>query len=140
MVDLIHRVKVFVFRHSSEQPSYLLLRSAQGLEGVWGPLHGPLPFGEQLESAIRREVMDGVGISRPLGILDLQMPSRWDLGDEQVIEWTYGFHVEEEVDAKRVVSRWAEYRWAEFHEAYPRLELEPDRGALMRLHGILRGE
>ena len=92
MTELLHRIKVFVYRLQGTDPDYLLLRHA-GFEGLWGPIQGPIGFGEKLESAIRREVMDEIGIRRPMDLIDLQMPSRWLLGDEEVIEWTFGFRV-----------------------------------------------
>ena len=92
MSELLHRIKVFVFRFQEAKPDYLLLRGG-GTESFWGPIQGPIGFGEKLESAIRREVMDDVGIHRPLDLIDLQMPARWVLGDEEVIEWTFGFQV-----------------------------------------------
>ena len=137
MVELLHRIKVFVYRFERAEPNYLLLRGA-GLESFWGPIQGPIGFGEKLESAIRREVMDDVGITRPVDLIDLQMPSRWLVGDEEVIEWAFGFRTPQELDRLRLGPRWADFRWAEFPAAYPSLELESDRAAIMRLHTLLR--
>jgi len=137
MVELLHRIKVFVYRFEGAEPNYLLLRGT-GLESFWGPIQGPIGFGEKLESAIRREVMDDVGITRPVDLIDLQMPSRWLVGDEEVIEWAFGFRTPQELDRLRLGPRWADFRWAEFPAAYPSLELESDRAAIMRLHTLLR--
>lgn len=138
MTELSHRVRIFVYRVAEGQPHYLLLRSAQGIESFWTPVHGPIGFGEKLEVAIRREVRDDTGIGRPSQLIDLQMPARWLVGDEEVIEWNYGFQaaprpLEVHIDNER----WAEHRWAPFPEAYPSLELENDRAAIMRLHALL---
>jgi hypothetical protein len=65
MSELIHRIKVFVFQQAGPEPHYLLLRSAQGIEGWGGPVHGTLGFGEKLETAIEREVLDDTGILQP---------------------------------------------------------------------------
>lgn len=138
MSELSHRVRVFVYRYEERRPRYLLLRSGQGIESFWTPLHGPIGFGEKLESAIRREVADDTGLGRPLDLIDLQMPSRWVVGDEQVIEWNFGFQaIPEAEDLRLDTQRWVDFRWAEFPEAYPRLELEFDRAAIMRLHTML---
>jgi hypothetical protein len=107
MSDLLHRIRVFVFRYEERRPHYLLLRSAQGIEGFWTPIHGPIGFGEKLETAIRREVMDDVGIAKPAELIDLQMPSRWLVGDEEVIEWNFGFHAGPRDGALRLDTRWA---------------------------------
>jgi hypothetical protein len=37
--------------------------------------------------------MDDVGVPRPLDLIDLQMPGRWLVGDEEIIEWTFGFRM-----------------------------------------------
>ena len=138
MPELLHRIRVFVYRFDTGLPHYLLLRSAQGLESFWTPIHGPLGFGEKLESAIRREVMDDTGFGRPAELIDLQLPSRWLVGDEEVIEWSYGFRTANPGKAPRIdTKRWTDFRWVPFASAYPALELETDRAALMRLHAML---
>ena len=137
MGEVSHRVRVFVYRYEEREPHYLLLRSAQGIEGLWTPVHGPIGFGEQLESAIRREVMDDIGLTRPEALIDLRMPSRWVVGDEEIVEWNFGFHTLPPADVQLDRDRWAAHRWAAFPDAYPKLELEFDRAAIMRLHTML---
>ena len=138
MYDLSHRIRVFVYRFVEGLPRYLLLRSSQGIESFWTPIHGPIGFGEKLESAIRREVMDDTGLGRPAELIDLQMPSRWLLGDEEIIEWNFGFRALPTRDDLEIDSqRWAEFRWVHFAQAYPSLELEYDRAAITRLHALL---
>lgn len=131
---LLHRIKIFVYRLGEPSPDYLLLKSAQGHEALWGPLHGNLGFGEKLEGAIRRRVREDTGLVPPAQLIDLEMPARWVLGDEQVIEWMFGFQAHGDPDPARLKRAWAAHRWATFEEAYPTLGLDPDRAAIMRLH------
>ena len=138
MSDLLHRVKVFVFQMIGPEPRYLLLKGSQGIESFWGPVQGNIGFGEKLESAIQREVMDDTGILRPLDLIDLQMPSRLILGDEEIIEWSFGFKSVPTQAELRLDKRWAEFRWAQFSQGYPLLEFDSDRAAIMRLHTLLR--
>ncbi|MEZ6017573.1 MAG: NUDIX domain-containing protein [Planctomycetota bacterium] len=134
MGNLLHRIKIFVYRLGEPGPDYLLLKSAQGIESLWGPLHGDLGFGEKLEGAIRRRVMEDTGLAPPAQLVDLEMPSRWLLGDEEIVEWTFGFQANAAPDTRRLARAWAAHRWACFEEAYPTLGLDPDRAAIMRLH------
>ena len=135
--ELSHRIRVFVYRFHEAQPSYLLLRAAQ-LESFWTPIHGPIGFGEKLESAIRREVMDDIGLARPSRLIDLEMPTRWLVGDEEVIEWVFGFHaLPTQGDLRVDQKRWSDFRWVPFPDAYPSLELDHDRAAIMRLHTLI---
>jgi len=137
MTELNHRIRVFVYRFNAGRPDYLLLRAAQ-MESFWTPIHGPIGFGEKLETAIRREVMDDIGLARPAELIDLQMPTRWLVGDEEVVEWVFGFHAPAPESGLRLdESRWAAFRWVQFTDAYPSLELEYDRAAIMRLHARL---
>ena len=138
MVELLHRVKIFVFQQAGPEPQYLLLKPAQGVEGFWGPVQGPIGFGEKLENAIHREVLDDTGLVKSLDLIDLGMPARWTLGDEDIVEWTYGFKTLAGTKQLRLDPRWAEFRWLPFPEAYPSLELDADRAAIMRLHTLLR--
>ena len=138
MVELSHRIRVFVYRFQERVPTYLLLRSAQGIESCWTPIHGPIQFDEKLESAIRREVLDDIGVTRSTELIDLRMPLRWLLGDEEIVEWNFGFHAAPSAGPIRINDqRWADYQWAPFATAYPSLELENDRAAIMRLHTTL---
>lgn len=138
MSDLLHRIKIFVFQQNGPEPSYLLLRGAQRLESFWGPIQGNIGFGEKLETAIRREVLDETGVLKPLDVIDLGMPLHVCLGDEDIIEWTYGFKTLPPERPLRLDPRWSEFRWAHFSAAYPLLELDVDRAAFMRLHALLR--
>ena len=137
MSEVLHRIRIFVYEVSEKVPSYLLLRPAQGVEACWGPIQGSIGFDEQLESAIKRELRTDAGISSPLDVIDLGMPSRWLVGDEQVVEWNFGVQTARVRESLRLDDRWSDYRWADFSKAYPSLELEFDRAAIMRLHTLL---
>ncbi len=137
MIDFAHRVRVFVFDFVERAPNYLLLRGRQGIESCWSPISAAIGLGEKMETAIRRSVMEDLGIGRPAELIDLQMPARWVLGDEEVIEWNFGFRVSPERRELRVDDRFADFRWAQFGEAYPSLVLEPDRAAILRLHTLI---
>lgn len=137
MVELLHRIRVFLFETSKQAPRYLLLRPDQGLEACWGPIHGSIGFGEQLENAIRREVAVETGLSPEVEVVDLDMPSRWVIGDEEIIEWNFGARTRHVPDELVLPERWVDHRWAEFSGAYPTLELENDRAAILRLHTML---
>ena len=114
-------------------PTAVMLAGAMMLEHM-----GQRERAVRLETAIRREVMDDVGIAKPAELIDLQMPSRWLVGDEEVIEWNFGFHAGPRDGTLRLDTRWADFRWAEFAQAYPSLELDHDRAAIMRLHTLLQ--
>ncbi len=120
MTDLQHRIKVFVYRLQTRSPDYLLLSRKQGMESSWGPIEGPVGFGEKLETAIQREVREDVGILRPADVIDLDMPTHWLVGDEEVIVWRYGLRIPPTVDELRIDERWTGFRWAGFSEAYLR--------------------
>lgn len=133
--ELLHRVRVFVFGFDSAQANYLLVRRDQGVESFWTPLNGSLGLGEKLEHAVYREVLEDAGTLRPTELIDLKMPSVTCFGDEQVVEWAFGCRTASgpvELD-----SGWADYRWADFAQAFPALEFEQDRAAILRLHTLL---
>lgn len=138
MTEVLHRVRVFVFRFQEGTPQYLLLRAPQGIEAFWTPLHAPLGFGEQLENAIRRGVVEDIGLGLSNDLIDLEMTSRTLIGDEDVIEWNFGLKPAGTTDSLHLKEdRWSEFRWSGFNDAYPRLELNADRAAILRLHTML---
>jgi hypothetical protein len=138
MSELLHRIKVFVFRLDGQEPDYLLRKPDQGLEAMWGPIQGPLGFDEKLESAIKKRVREETGMPPPGKLIDLQLPLRWSLGDEEIVEWCFGFESMGRPDPDRFGKYCADFRWLGFADAYPSLEFEADRAAIMRLHTLLR--
>ena len=101
---------------------------------MWGPLQGTLGFGDKLETAIRRRLKEDIGVKAPGRLLDLEMPGRWTIGDEEVVEWTFGVRTGDDLQPESVADIWAAHRWARFDDAYQSLGLELDRAAVMRLH------
>ncbi len=138
MTHLIHRIRVFVYRIEDRRLDYLLLHRLQGAESSWGPVQGPIEFGEKLEGAIQREVHCRTGLARPLNLIDLGQPAHWLVGDEEVIEWNYGFRALTDPECNlRIEEPWDDYQWARYSEAFPNLALENDRAAITRLHTLL---
>ena len=137
MSELSHRIKIFLYRLTGAEPHYLLLKPDQGIEALWGPLQGSLGFGDKLESAVRRRVIDRTGFANPGQLIDLDMTERVSFGEEEIVQWIYGCQAVGEPDAARMEELWAAYRWLDFGEAYPSLGFEADRAAILRLHARL---
>ena len=139
MVEVVHRVRLFVYSFVDSHPDYLLLRRDQGVEAIWTPLQGRIQFYEKFEGAVLREFRREIGLERPEEIIDLQMPTQFDLGDERVIEWNYACRATPGDPPVALHSDWADCRWSVFQEAFPALEFEQDRAAIIRLHTLLAG-
>ncbi len=137
-MQVLHRVRVFVYTIQSGSPRYLLPHSAQGSEGLWRPVHGNIEFNEQFETAVRREVLEEIGLVTRDGLIDLEMPLRQILGDEEVVHWNYGFRVEDPPEVLQIdPERWDRFRWNAYDKAFSRYGLEGDRQAVTRLHSVL---
>ena len=135
-MTVLHRVRVFIF-NQSDQANYLLLHSAQGVEGLWRPVHGNIEFNEQFENAVRREVLEETGLINRAGIIDLDLPLRQILGDEEIVNWNFGFQIDAIPESLQLDSRCDDHTWAPFDRAFSRFELEGDRAAITRLHSML---
>lgn len=138
MQEAFHRIKVFPFQVMGRAPRYLLLRPDQELEGLWGPVQGEVGFGDQMEQAARRCIVQDVGVHPPGSLLDLQWATRTQFGDELIIEWCYGYQCHGEPDPTVLSLHWAEHRWADFGDAYQSLEMQSDRSAMLRLHAMIQ--
>lgn len=136
-MPVLHRVRTFVFNQSRGEASYLLLHSAQGLEGLWRPIHGNIEFSEQFEMAVRRGVLEETGLVSKGEIVDLGLPLRQLVGDEEIVHWNFGFPIDTQPEDLQLDQRWDEHRWVRFGQAFGRFELEGDRVAITRLHSLL---
>jgi len=137
-MQVLHRVRVFVYHLEQGSPRYLLLHSAQGAEGLWRPVHGNIEFNEQFETAVRREVLEEIGLVTRDGLVDLEMPLRQILGDEEVVHWNYGFRVDDFPEVLQLdTERFDQYRWNPYDQAFAKYGLEGDRQAVTRLHSVL---
>jgi hypothetical protein len=134
MDSLTHRIKVFVFAEHGGEVQYLMVRRAPRHEPMWGPIEGPILPSENLELAVCRRVRDEVGIERPTTLLDLRMPERWMLPNEDVVEWVYGYGVDTPFELTRRRRRGRETRWQAFDHAFRAMELPGNRDAILRLH------
>lgn len=134
MDPLNHRLKVFVFTERGGEIQYLLLRHTPRHDTFWGPVEGPILPAENLELAVCRRVRDEVGLERPSAIVDLKMPERWMLPDEEIVEWIYGYGADPAVELKHVRRDVTDLRWEGFDHAYRALELPANREAILRLH------
>jgi hypothetical protein len=137
MLEAFHRIKVFPFQVLGRDTRYLLLKPDQELEGIWGPVEGEIGFGDQMEQAARRCLVQDVGVRPPGTLLDLQWATRTQFGNELIIEWCYGYECHENPDPAVLAQHWAEHRWAGFGEAYQAMELQADRTAMLRLHAMI---
>lgn len=134
MTELLHRIKVFLYRFDGEHPEYLLLKPDQGIDPFWGPMQSALGFGEKLETAIRHHARVDIGLDAPGKPLDLDMAIQWQLGDEHIVEWNYGLRCLSDPNPALIAEHWKDHRWTGFETAYPSLQLEFDRQAILRLH------
>jgi 8-oxo-dGTP pyrophosphatase MutT (NUDIX family) len=133
-MHVLHRVRVFVYHLNQGTPSYLLLHSAQGIEGLWRPVNGNIDYSEQFETAVRREVLEDTGLTSRSAILDLELPLRQIFGDQEVVHWNYGFRVDSIPSELHLDRRFDCHRWALYGDAFPDFGLEGDRTGVTRLH------
>ncbi len=135
MLDLNHRVKVFVYRFSGRDLQYLMLKHAPVWEGFWGPVSGPIQPWENLERAVLREVKEETGIIEPTSLLDLKSPDRFHVGEAEWIEWVYGYQVHGvKTPEIQLAPELEGFRWEGFEHAYRDMEMEENRQAMLRLH------
>jgi hypothetical protein len=90
---------------------------------------------------VLREVCEETGIRNPCHLIDLEHQERLIVGDEGVIEWEFGYQARSGDPHELIIPgpKVAETIWANFDEAFQRLERSTDRDALVRLRLRLVG-
>ncbi len=134
-----HQVAVYVFRRTNTGPRYLVLRRSAEFEGLWRPVLGTIRPEEALESAAIREVRDETGIVTPRALIDFGFRHREQIGDFDLVDWGVGYDVGADEPLVRLAGDYREFRWLDFEHAYHRIEFEPYREAVLKLHLRLSG-
>lgn len=136
MLALEHRVRVFVFDLSENEPRYLLLRLRPRDEWPLGPVVGPVGLGDHIRDAIRREVAAETGLLEPMQLIDLAEPTKDLFGDVGLVEWPYAWQAgAERAPAPKIQPgpQVGEWSWMDFEEAFLSLQARRDRDALIKL-------
>jgi len=142
MFTLEHKVRVFVFRVNAAEVDYLVVRKKPRSEWPLGPVVGPLAVTDHLKDAVIREVKLETGLSQPLHLLDLSMPSKELFGDVGLVEWPFGYQAgAPDCPAPKVVPgpMLGDCVWMPFERAFQAVEVAADREILVKLQLRLRG-
>ena len=138
MAEQLHRVRVFVYRRSSERFEYLVIRNEPVQESFWTPVTGVMRPEENIFQAAVRNAGELVGLDAPRQIVDLQLATHMQVGDLDEVDWSVGYQVRGESVDLYPTDSVADLRWLDFDSGYRNLELEDDRRSIMRLHFSLR--
>ena len=142
MLELRHRVRVFLFQVLDSDIRYLLLRQKPRAEWPLGPVIGRVGVDEHLRDAILREVRAETGIHRPHELVEIAQPQKELFGDVGLVDWPFAYQAGipgRPVGPLRPGPMIGEYAWMGFEEAFARLESRRDRDALIRLQLRLAG-
>ena len=134
----LHVVRVFVYRQHERRFEYLVVRHQPAHDSFWSPLTGVLQPHESIYQAAVRSVGEEIGLPSPRRILDLQLASRFQVGEFDEVDWAVGYGAPAPISDLRPASDLAELRWLDFDHGYRELDLEEDRRSIMRLHFTLR--
>ncbi len=138
MAEQLHRVRVFVYRRSSERFEYLVVRNQPAQESYWTPVTGVMRPDENIFQAAVRNAGERVGLDAPRQIVDLQLATHIQVGDLDEVDWAVGYQIRGESTDLCPTDSVADVRWLDFDAGYRNLELEDDRRSIMRLHFSLR--
>ena len=134
MSEPTHQVNVFVFRRRDQGLHYLILRHEPEHEGFWSPLRAPIQPGDTLELAARREAGKALAPPSPEELIDLNHHERFTIGDFDCVEWSVGFGIGERPAEVHLPADYREFLWAPIEQAFPLVEEEASRRAMMKLH------
>lgn len=138
MIEIAHRVKVFVYRFAGSEVRYLLVRGRPRAEGLWGPIVGPIQPSEDVVRAARRRVREKIGVDRTESLVDLRSIERTHVGGLDLIEWAYACRIPGVDEPPLLLGPdVSDLCWEDFPSAYRRVEFEANRRAMLRLHALL---
>ena len=136
-----HQVRVFVFQVLDRGAEFLLLRQRPAAEWPPGPVVGTIRPEERLQDAVVREVEWETGITRPVHIMDLQIPGKELFGDIGLVEWPFAYQAGAPSSPVTKVCPGPtieEFAWMNFAQAFEQVGNERDREALVRLQVSLQ--
>ncbi len=121
-----------------EPLEFLLLRRPPSRGSIWVPVSGKVePTDADLETAVRREVLEETGLSTPRSVfpLDWHVPFRADNGETWRLH-AYGIEVAERF-TPRLGPEHDAFRWVPLETALSELHFPDNREAVRRLVGRL---
>jgi lipoyl(octanoyl) transferase len=123
---------------------FLLLRRTPARGGWWQAVTGSVESGEDLETAVRREVLEETGIGELLDLVDLGYAFPFEFtkygGKEPLEAVKHSFGVEVGGETVEIGPEHDAWEWVAHEEALERLTWEDNREAFRRLQGYLDGE
>ena len=122
---------------------FLLLRRTPARGGWWQAVTGSVEDGEDLETAVRREVWEETGITTLLDLVDLEYAFPFEFtkygGDGPLAAVKHSFGVEAAGEQVHTGPEHDAREWVTFQEALDRLTWEDNKEAFRRLERYLAG-
>ncbi|MFO1077642.1 MAG: NUDIX hydrolase [Planctomycetota bacterium] len=141
MLNLEHRIRVFVFQVLDRRVEFLLLRQKPREEWPFGPVVGTVTPGEKIEEAVRRQVQAETGLRRPIHLMELLQPQKELFGDLGFVEWPFAWQAgtpTQPVQELHPGPMVGDFLWVGFEHAFAELDHPADRDALVRLQLALQ--
>jgi dihydroneopterin triphosphate diphosphatase len=132
--ELPIKIELIVYRHTDDDPLFLLLKRSPEDGGFWQPITGTLEMNESIIDCIVREQEEETGLINPFLSPQEVYSFTWMKDSQTILELV--FMAEAESDMVRLSKEHTEYRWCSYDDALSLLRYESNRTAVSRANEL----
>jgi len=132
------QVEIIVFKVIGNDILFLLLKRNAQKGGFWQPITGGVEAGEDLATAVDRELREETGVVKCLRVIKDVHYFEFDSEEYGVLkEYVFGVEVAPEVNIE-ISPEHTEMRWCSLSESHELLKYENNKTAFGKLFSLMR--
>lgn len=135
--DRVSQINCIVFRPEENSYKFLILKRSEDRGGFWQPITGGVKEGEDQIGALKRELMEEIGVIEYRQIINLKYSFSFSLPRYgNLTENVYAVEVHPNIEI--VLSHeHTEYRWLDFEESLAWIKYDSNKEGFRKLWKIL---
>jgi 8-oxo-dGTP pyrophosphatase MutT (NUDIX family) len=140
------QIQAIVFRKINDTFEFLLLKRIPEKGGFWQSVTGGLEEGESLETALRREIKEEIGITdikkiiRNVDFCQFNDKAHENSKGKWLSEFVFGVEIDETAKINTLNNNYkehSEFKWCSFEEVLKLLKWDSNKESLKKLNKIL---
>lgn len=136
MSNRIAQVEIIVFKIIDNKVLFLLLKRNEQKGGFWQPITGGVQEGEDLISAVNRELKEETGVTKYLRIIDNVHYFEFDANELGILkEYVFGIQIASDTNIK-LSEEHTEMKWCDLDESLVLLKYDNNKDGFKKINSF----